>query len=245
MSTQFTDEAYVLSARNHGETGAVVHVLTREHGHIAAHIAGGASRRIRPHLQAGTQVEFSYRARTFDQLGSATLEPIGEGAAVFLDDPLALAGLQSACLMTQYCLPEREPHAGAYHALSALMTILSHPEIWPAVYVRFEAGLLEALGFGLDLTACAVTHERDDLIYVSPRSGRAVSRSAGEAYKDKLLKLPLFMLSSQGGVRGGDVGSGLLLTGHFLERHVFHPLNKPLPEVRTRLMQSLEDAGYL
>ncbi|OYW80375.1 MAG: DNA repair protein RecO [Asticcacaulis sp. 32-58-5] len=245
MSTQLVDEAYVLSARSHGETGAIVHVLTHEHGHIAAHIAGAASRRIKPHLQAGAHVEFSYRSRSHDQLGSATLEPLGEGASAFLDDPLALNGLQAACLMTQYCLPEREPHVGAYHALSALMMILPHPEIWPAVYVRFEAGLLEALGFGLDLSACAVTHERDDLIYVSPRSGRAVSRSAGDAYKDKLLKLPIFMLSSQGGVQAGDVGAGLKLTGHFLERHVFHPLNKPLPDVRTRLMQSLEDAGYL
>jgi DNA repair protein RecO (recombination protein O) len=235
---EFEDNAIVLGARSHGETGAIVHVLTENHGVYAAHIAGGASRRIKPLLQPGAGVLFSYRARHSDQLGSATMEPAGLSPDL-LDDPLGLLGLQCACAMTQKILPERDSQPGAYHALSALIGAFAFTDIWPAVYVRYEAGLLEALGFGLDLSACAVSGERDDLIYVSPKSGRAVGRAAGAPYKDKLLPLPGFMLSSQGGLAEGDVVRGLELTGFFLERHVFHPHNKPLPDIRLRLKDSL------
>jgi DNA repair protein RecO (recombination protein O) len=235
---EFEDDAIVLSARSHGETGAIVHVLTEGHGVYAAHIAGGASRRIKPLLQAGASVAFAYRARHADQLGAATLEASGQSPDL-LDDPLGLLGLQCACAMTQTVLPERESQPGAYHALWALIGIIPFADIWPAVYVRYEAGLLEALGFGLDLSACAVTGERDELLYVSPKSGRAVGRTAGAPYKDKLLPLPGFMLSSQGGLAEGDIVNGLELTGFFLERHVFHPHNKPLPDIRFRLKETL------
>jgi DNA repair protein RecO (recombination protein O) len=235
---EFEDDAIVLSARSHGETGAIIHVLTESHGVYAAHIAGGASRRIKPLLQAGSSVAFAYRARHADQLGAATLEASGQSPDL-LDAPLGLLGLQCACAMTQTVLPERDSQPGAYHALSGLIGLFAYRDIWPAVYVRYEAGLLEALGFGLDLSACAVSGERDDLIYVSPKSGRAVGRAAGEAYKDKLLRLPGFMLSSQGGLAEGDILNGLELTGFFLERHVFHPHNKPLPDIRLRLKDSL------
>lgn len=235
---EFEDEAIVLSARSHGETGAIVHVLTQHNGVYAAHIAGGASRRIKPLLQAGAQVMFSYRARHADQLGAATLEVSGLSPDL-LDDPAALLGLQCACVMTQKVLPEREACEGAYFGLQSLIGAFAIPEIWPAIYVRYEAGLLEALGFGLDLSACAVTGSHDQLVYVSPKSGRAVSLKAGEPYKDKLLPLPLFMLSSQGGIQDGDIANGLQLTGFFLERHVFHPHNKPLPDIRMRLLESL------
>ena len=237
---EFTDEAIVLGGRGHGETGAIVHVLTEHHGVYAAHIAGGASRRLKAALQPGARVVFNYRARHTDQLGSATLEIDGATPDV-LDDPLALVGLQCACAMTRATLPEREAHTGAFHALGALIGVLDHEAIWPAIYVRYEAGLLEALGFGLDLTACAVTGERDALVYVSPKSGRAVSRGAGAGYHDKLLRLPAFMLSSQGGLAEGDIALGLKLTGFFLERHVFHPHDKPLPDIRLRLAEVLAD----
>ena len=240
---EFEDEAIVLGGRGHGETGAIVHVLTQEHGVYAAHIAGGASRRVKPLLQAGSNVIIRYRARHEDQLGSATLESSGGGLDL-LDDPLGLLGLQAACAMTQLVLPEREAHPGAFFALSALLGAFSMPEIWPAIYVRYEAGLLEELGFGLDLSACAVSGSRDDLIYVSPKSARAVSRTAGAPYKDKLLPLAGFLLSSQGGLVEGDIARGLGLTGFFLERHVFHPHNKPLPEIRTRLLDALVAADY-
>lgn len=242
---EWTEDAFVLSARAHGEAGAIVELLTEGRGRFVVHVAGGASRRMRPFLQAGARVIALYRARTAENLGSASLEPVGEGPAVLFDDPLALAGLASAAAVAAGALPEREPHPGAFAAFEALTAALSHDAVWPAVLVRFEAGLLEELGFGLDLSRCAVSGAVDDLVYVSPRSGRAVSRAAGAPYVDRLLKLPPFLLSSQGGLSDGDVGAGLALTGHFLERDVFAPLNRPLPPARVWLVERLTAAGRL
>lgn len=223
----------------------MVDLLTETRGRWAAHVAGGASRRMRPFLQPGARVEADYRARVSDQLGSARLEPLGEGPAALFDDALALAGLASAAAVAQGALPEREPHPGAFLAFEALAAALAHETVWPAVYVRFEAGLLEEVGFGLDLSACAVTGEADDLVWVSPKSGRAVSRKAGAPYADRLLTLPAFLLGAQAGLRAGDVGAGLALTGHFLERFVFHAQNRPLPPARAWLLDKLTDAGRL
>ena len=242
---EFEDDAYVLSARVHGETGAIVELLTAHHGKWAAHVAGGASRRMKPFLQAGARTIVHYRARVSDQLGSAALEPVGEGPAALFDDPMALAGLSAAAAVAAAALPEREPHPGAFLAFEALSSALLMPDIWPAVFVRFEAGLLQDLGFGLDLSKCAATGSLDDLVYVSPRTGRAVSRTAGEPYKDRLLALPPFMLSSQGGLSPGDVRAGLDLTAHFLELFVFGPLNRPLPPARVWLVDRLTDAQRL
>ena len=241
----FEDDAFVLAARTHGEAGAIVDLLTSAHGRFVAHVAGGASRKIRPFLQPGARVIANYRSRTADQLGSAQIEPVGEGPSALFDDPLALAGLAAAASVSAGALPEREPHPGAFLAFEALAQALVAVEIWPAVYVRFEAGLLAELGFGLDLSHCAVTGSPDDLIYVSPRTGRAVSAAAGADYKDRLLALPPFLLSSQGGLGAGDVGAGLAITGHFLERYVFAPLNRPLPPARHWLFDRLTEAERL
>ena len=242
---EWTDDAYVLAARAYGETGAIVELLTETRGRYAAHVAGGASRRMKPFLQAGSRVIARYRARTSDNLGSATLEPVGEGVSSLFDDPLALAGLAAAAAVTAGALPEREAHPGAFAAFDSLVGAFAVPAIWPAVFVRYEAGLLEELGFGLDLTRCASTGVLDDLAYVSPRTGRAVSRAAGEPYRDRLLPLPGFLLSSQGGLGAGDVGAGLAITGHFLEQNVFGPLNRPLPPARVWLLERLTAAGRL
>jgi DNA repair protein RecO (recombination protein O) len=242
---EFEDEAFVLSARPFGESGAIVELLTAYHGRYVAHVAGGNSRRLKPVLQAGARVTARFRARVADQLGSAVLEPVGEGPSSLFDDPLALAGLAAAAAVAGGALPEHEPHPGAFLAFEALSAALAHPEIWPAVFVRFEAGLLQELGFGLDLSKCAATGTADDLIYVSPRTGRAVSREAGEPYKDKLLALPPFLLSAQGGLSPGDIGAGLALTAHFLEAFVFGPLNRPLPPARLWLLDRLTEAGRL
>jgi DNA repair protein RecO (recombination protein O) len=241
----FAEPAFVLSARSHGESGAIVELLTETHGRWAAHVAGGASRRMKPFLQPGARVEVRYRARVAEQRGSATLEPVGEGPAALFDDPLALSALQAAAAIAQAALPEREPHPGAFYAMEALLGALEHPSIWPAVYVRWEAGLLDALGFGLDLSRCAATGSSDDLVYVSPRTGRAVSREAGEPYRERLLPLPPFLLSAQGGLTGGDIGAGLAITARFLEAHVFNPLNRPLPPARVWLVDRLGEAGRL
>lgn len=240
---EIQDEAVVLAARAHGDTGAIVDLLTRGHGRRLAYVAGGASRRMKPFLQPGGRVEVELRARTADQLGSARLEPLGEGPAALFDDPLALAGLAAAAAVAQGALPEREAHPGAFFAFEALMAALALGDVWPAVYVRFETGLLEELGFGLDLTRCAVSGSADDLVWVSPRTGRAVSAQAGAPYADKLLALPPFLLGAQAGLGPGDVRDGLALTGHFLARCVFDPLNRPLPEARGRMIARLTDAG--
>ena len=241
----FHEEAYVLSARAHGDTGVVVDLLTETHGRHAAYVAGGASRKMKPFLQAGARVIADYRARTSDHLGSARLEAVGEGPSALFDDPLALTGLAAAAAVSQGALPEREPHPGAFLAFEALMGAFVIPEVWPAIFVRFEAGLLEDLGFGLDLSRCAATGTMDDLIYVSPRTGRAVSREAGAPYADKMLKLPPFMLGAQAGLGEGDVGDGLDLTGHFLEQFVFHPQNRPIPPARVWMVDKLREQGRL
>ncbi len=242
---EFEDDAYVLSARAHGETGAIVELLTARHGKYVAHVAGGASRRMKPFLQAGARTILHYRARVSDQLGSAQLEPVGEGPSALFDDRMALAGLSAAAAVAAAALPEREPHPGVFLAFEALTSALMLPEIWPAVFVRFEAGLLQELGFGMDLSKCAAAGGVDDLIYVSPRTGRAVSRKAGEPYKDRLLPLPPFMLSAQTGLAVGDVKAGLDLTAHFLELFVFGPINKPLPPARVWLVERLSEAERL
>ena len=242
---EFTEEAFVLSARSHGDTGVVVELLTEAHGRHAAYVAGGASRKMKPFLQPGARVIADYRARTSDHLGSARLEPVGEGPSALFEDSLALTGLAAAAAVAQGALPEREPHPGGFLAFEALMAALALPEVWPAIFVRFEAGLLEDLGFGLDLSRCAVTGTMDDLVWVSPRTGRAVSRDAGAPYADKLLVLPPFMLGAQAGLGPGDVGAGLTLTGHFLEQFVFHPQNRPIPAARVWMIDRLGELNRL
>ena len=170
---EWVEDAYVLTSRPHGEAGAIVDLLTEGRGRFVAHVAGGASRRMKPVLQPGSRVVASYRSRVSEQLGSASLEPVGEGASALFDDPLALAGLAAAAAVAQGALPEREPHPGAYLAFEALVGAFAHSQIWPAVFVRFESGLLEELGFGLDLSRCAATGVLDELVWVSPKSGRA------------------------------------------------------------------------
>lgn len=241
----FHEEAFVLSARAYGDTGVIAELLTESHGLRRAFVPGGASRKMKPLLQAGARVIADYRARTSDQLGSVRLEAVGEGPSRLFDDPLALIGLSAATAVTRGALPEREPHPGAFLAFEALLATFALADVWPAIFVRFEAGLLENLGFGLDLSCCAVSGGTDDLVWVSPRTGRAVSQTAGAPYADKLLVLPSFMLGSQAGLSEGDVGAGLKLTGHFLERFVFHPQNRPLPEARLWMVDRLKEIGCL
>lgn len=242
---EFEDEAFVLAVRNHGESGAIIEALTRTHGKWAAHVAGGGSRRMAPLMQPGGRVAMRYRARLADQLGSSTLEPVGEGPSTLFDDPAALSALTSACAILAAALPEREPNPGSFLALEALFSSLRAPQVWPAVMVRFEAGLLEALGFGLDLSRCAVTGDVDDLAFVSPRTGRAVSAAAGEAYRERLLRLPPFMISAQQVLEAGDVGDGLVITGRFLQKFVFDLMDRPLPPARQRFIERLGAEGRL
>jgi DNA repair protein RecO (recombination protein O) len=234
----WSDEGIVLAARPHGETGLIAWLLTREHGRHAGFIPGGVSRRIRPLWQAGNVLAVGWRARLSDQLGNYAGELREAHAARVLDDAAQLSGLASACAVLDGALPEREPHPAVFEGLRVLLGALGHAG-WPAIYVRLELGLLQELGFGLDLESCAVTGSREELVYVSPRTGRAVSRQAAEPYKEKLLALPAFLAAGGLPADGDELVKGLELTGHFLERHVFWPQNKPLPAARSRFMDSL------
>jgi DNA repair protein RecO (recombination protein O) len=235
---EWSEDGIVLAARPHGESALVVTALTAGHGRHAGFVHGGASSRQRPLWQPGNRLRLEWRGRMPEQLGTFKGELLASHAARALDDPLALAGLLAACGTLDAALPEREPHPALFEGVAALLAALEH-EGWPTIYVHLELGLLQELGFGLDLQACAATGVSDELTYVSPRSGRAVSRAAGEAYKDKLLALPAFLTT--GGIAGtADVLRGLDLTGYFLERHVFWPHNKPLPPARQRFIEALQ-----
>lgn len=236
---EWTDQGIVLSARAHGEGGLIASLLTRERGRHAGFVPGGSSRRARPIWQPGNLLEVGWRGRLAEQLGNFSAELREPYAALVLDEADALAGLAAACAVLDASLPEREPHPALFEGFSALLGALGVPG-WPALYVRLELGLLQELGFGLDLTQCAATGESDDLGYVSPRTGRAVSRAAAAPYKEKLLVLPAF-LGPGGGLPSepGELAAGLDLTGFFLERHVFWPHNKPLPAARARFMETL------
>jgi len=235
---EWTDQGIVLSARPHGEGGMVVVLLTHAHGRHAGFVPGGGSRRARPTWQLGNLVEVSWRARLAEQLGNFAGELREAHAARALDDAAQLAGLSAACAVLDAALPEREPHPAMFEGFSALLGALDHPG-WPVIYVRLELGLLQELGFGLDLTKCAATGATEDLAYVSPRTGRAVSRDAAAPYKEKLIELPAFL--STGGLPADneELRKGLDLTAYFLERHVFWPHNKPLPAARARFMETL------
>ena len=234
---EWSDRGIVLRLRRHGESSAVMSVLTREHGRHAGLVRGAEGRRARGALQPGNLVQLVWRGRLAEQLGRFSwdlIEPLG---GIWLESPARLAAIAAACALAEAGLPEREIHTPAYEALAALLGALGQ-EGWESLYVHWELGLLSDLGFGLDLSACAATGSNDDLAFVSPRTGRAVSLSAGEPYRDRLLPLPEFLLR-RGRGEAAAVQAGLALTGYFLERLVFGPLGLPLPAARVRLVERL------
>lgn len=232
---QWTDDAFVLSARRHGEGGAVVHLLTRAHGRHAGLVRGAASKALRGAVQPGNRVVATWMARLDEQLGVFALELAAAHAASVMDDAGRLAALSAACALADVTLPERQAHPAVFDAFAALAADLGGPD-WPSSYVRWELVLLAALGYGLDLTSCAVTGTTEGLAWVSPRTGRAVSAGAGAAYADKLLPLPRFLVEGGAG-DAGQVAQGLRLTGHFLDRHVL--AGKPMPAARMRVVDRL------
>lgn len=236
----WTDEGVILSVRPHGETAAVVELLTRQHGRHLALVHGGRSRKQRPVLQMGNHVDATWKARLSEHLGHATLELRRAYAAAAMDDPLALKALTALCAMARL-LPERDPHPSLYEVTLFVLGFLDDASVWPALYVRWELALLEELGFGLDLAECAATGSNDQLIYVSPKTGRAVSASAGEPYRDRLLRLPAFLTRSRQGasLTSQDLADGLALTGHFLMSRVLAPREIEMPGARGRLAEAL------
>ena len=236
---EWRDQGVILAVRRHGETGAIAEVLTAEHGRCLGLVRGGRSRGHRPVLQPGNFVEATWRARLEEHLGHFTVEPLHLRAGMIMEESFRLAGLASLCGLAQL-LPEREPHRRIYDAFQIVLDAIGDDAVWPALLVRWELGLLEELGFGLDLSACAATGVNRDLVYVSPKSGRAVSLEAAQPYRHKLLHLPAF-LRNGGEPTPADILNGFRLTGFFLARHIFEPRGIAAPESRHRIIRMMEE----
>lgn len=235
---EWIDDGIVLSARRHGESAVILTLLTREHGRHGGLVRGGAGSRSRGLYQPGNLLRARWRGRLHEHLGSFACELLRANAAAVLDRPLPLLALSAATAMVDSALPEREPHAALYRSLLDLVEGLAD-DGWAARYVRWELSLLAELGFGLDLSACAATGTRDDLAFVSPKSGRAVSAVAGAPWRERLFDLPPFLLNADMQPSGAaEIAAALRLTGWFLTQHVFAPEGRALPAARNRLEMS-------
>lgn len=237
---EWRDQGILLSSRRHGEASAIIEVFTPSRGRHAGVVRGGASRKMAPVLQPGAQLDLAWRARLEDHIGTFTAEPLRSRAAASMDNRLSLAGLNAVCALLLFCLPEREAHARLYRRTETLLDLLDQPDIWPLAYLRWEMVLLEELGFGLDLSGCAVLGvQANDLSYVSPRTGRAVSRAGAGEWANKLLPLPPCLLG-EGMAEDTEVAEALGVTGYFLHQRVAPELgHKPLPEARARFLERL------
>lgn len=231
---QWRDAGFVVAVRRQGENALVVELLTGEHGRHLGLVRGGQSPKLRATLQPGNEVAVVWRGRLSEHLGFFACELTCAHAARFIDDPDRLAALSAAAALISVSLPEREPCPELFAAFGLLLEALARDKHWPARYVGWECDLLASLGFGLELTHCAATGVTDNLAYVSPRSGRAVSRDAGRPYRHKLLALPEFLWRDTA-ADGPQVAAGLRLTEHFLLHHVLLPHSGKLPAARVRL----------
>ncbi len=226
--------AVVLDARPFDEADALATVMTETHGAHRGLVRGGLSRRHAATWQRGNLVQARWIGRLSDQLGTLTAELVHAGAALAMDDALALAVLSAACAVAEGALPEREPHPIVFGGLVGLVDGLHRDPAPVPTLVRWEARLLTDLGYGLDLGSCALTGETEGLRFVSPRTGRAVSAAAAGAWEARLLPLPAFLTGGAAGL-ASEWRDGLRLTGHFLERDAFGHQNRPLPAARTML----------
>jgi len=239
-------QAIVCALRSHGENGAIVRLMTKEQGLIAAYVRGARGRRMRPVLMAGNVVQAQLSARTDTQLPQASAELV-HSRGPLLSEPLPAAAIEWATVLTATALPEGQPYPRLYQALEGLLdAIEAAPSAsgWGAALVRYELLLLAELGFGLDLERCAVTGGNDNLVAVSPRSGRAVSSAGAEPYAGKLLPLPSF-LREGGAASWEDIAQGLDVTGHFLLRDTLTERSRPIADARARLVERLRRAGSL
>ena len=235
----WTDQGLLLSARTHGDSGAVAKLFTETRGLFAGYVYGAASSATRPALEPGTLVQAGWSARTHDQLGTLKLEILQQPAALMMQDRLKLTALHAICALLELTLPEREPHTELFHTTAALLTIMAHGadniESWGASYVKWEISLLRELGFSLDLSRCAGGGSAHELAYISPKSGCAVSYRAGEPYKDKLLPLPAFLKPNGGPSDCEEILKGLNVTLTFLEKWVFAQHTQGVPDARTQI----------
>jgi DNA repair protein RecO (recombination protein O) len=241
---EWRDEGVILATRRHGEGAAIVEVFTAGHGRHAGVVKGGGSRRMAPLLQPGAQVAVEWSARLEEHIGTFRLDPVRSRAGALMGDGAALAALAAVTGLTLAALPERAAHPALYAATVALLDGLCEGADWPADYARWEIELLGEIGFGLDLTCCAVTGEAGDLAFVSPRTGRAVSRAGAGAWADRLLPLPAFLLGDGGAADGAELADALALSGFFLERRVAPTLARErLPPARARAVAAILARG--
>lgn len=236
---EWRDEGVLLRVRHHGESAAIIDVFTASHGRQAGVVRGGASRRMAPILQPGAQVDVQWKARLETHLGSYVVEPIRARAAAIMGDRDALAALNAVTALLVYVMPEHEAHPGLYRLSVRFLDLLAEGGDWAYSYLLWELALLEEMGFGLDLETCAVTGTTEDLVFVSPRSGRAVSRGGAGEWADRLLPLPPALKGVETSDRA-ELGEGFRTTGYFLsERMAKELVGKPLPAARDRLVERL------
>lgn len=236
-------EGICLAVRPHAETAAIVDVFTKDHGRHSGLVRGGAGRRLSPVLQPGAQLDLTWRARLEGHLGTFTVEPVASRAAAVMRDRPALAGLAAACGLLASALPERLAYPTLYADTCTLLDLMPITAAWPLAYLQWELGLLETLGYGLDLSRCAVTGATEGLIYVSPRSGRAVSAAGAGDWAPRLLPLPP-CLAGVGSAPDAEIAVALRTTGHFLRAHLSPRSDRPaLPAARARLVDILARRG--
>ena len=243
---EWSDRAISLGLRRFGETGAILEVFGREQGRRRGLIYGGASRTKRAPMQAGNTLAVTWKARVEDSLGFFSLaETEFERASVHMANGEALAALSAITEILAAALPEGEAKPALYDAAETLLDQLGNDDVWPALFVRWELGLLTMLGYGIDLSRCALSGANDGLTHVSPKSGRAVRGSEAGDYLSRLLPLPAFLSDSRAPATPQDIHNGFRLTGHFLGERLFADLNKPVPEARFLMIDRLERAGRL
>ena len=235
---QWTDEGTVLGVKRHGETSVILELMTHERGRHLGLVRGGAGTRLRAVLQPGNSLHATWRARLDDHLGNYAVEGLNLRAGGYLSAAHAVHGVTHLAALCRL-LAEREPHAAIHGTLETILDHLHDPGAAAPMIARFELDFLAELGFGLDLASCAATGATTDLIYVSPKSGRAVSRDAGEAYRDRLLRLPAFLHSDAEPDSASDIADAYSLTGFFLDRHAFAPRGLALPEARAQFVTAL------
>jgi DNA repair protein RecO (recombination protein O) len=238
---QWTDDGIVLGVKRHGEANAILELMTHGHGRHLGLVRGGFGSRLRPVLQPGNSVSAAWRARLDEHLGNYTVEGLRLRAASYFSAPHAIYGVTHLAALMRL-LPERDPHTGLYEALDAILDQLDNPALAAPMVVRFELRLLSELGFGLDLEQCAATGASGDLAYVSPKSGRAVSRTAGEPWADKMLRLPVFLRQHDAIPSSHDLADGFALTGYFLTCHVLEARGLSLGDERAHFIAALNRA---
>jgi len=241
---EWRDEGILIAARRHGESSAIIEVFTPGHGRHVGVVRGGAGRRLAPLLQPGARLAVAWTARLEDHIGTFRVDPIASRTAAIMADRAALAALGAMVALVVATLPERDAHPQLYARSLALVEALGVAPDWTARYAAWELALLAELGFGLDLARCAVTGTTSELVWVSPKSGRAVSRAAGAPWAERLLALPAFLRDGwEAPPSAGDVADALALTGYFLDARVAPGLpRRALPAARARAVAAIRRA---